>query len=429
MKSIGLWIGVSLVALVGSLNAVWSGPDSDSCDVVNVAEYGARGDGTHDDTQAFHAAVEAAAQQRKNIYVPIGTYSVSETIVLDKMSMNGPTVSAWVGDENVHMPSIIPRHQDGPAFRMLASSALEGIDIHYEGVGPDAGEGPAAIRISGTGAYIRNLRIRQAWDGITTDGENNGRLNIENVFMAGIRNVGVHVSRTFDVPRLNNVEVWNNHFIVLDNRIDGGRALKKGIGFHFTQNNDLLRMTDCFVFNMNRAFVFEQIETLSGDGEVVRSGGTWGVMNGCAADACNSGVEIAGDHRMSIDGGFFWCHGTGLYVHGKEAAVRFSDCEVKSNGAPAIRVAECGHTLVTGCSIISPMQEHKVPIADLSGGNIILNNNYAFSTADGLVIGEGVRSLHVMGNTLEIQGRPFVLSEKAPGKRIFIKDNVEVRQD
>ncbi|HNT36097.1 MAG TPA: glycosyl hydrolase family 28-related protein, partial [bacterium] len=100
-----------------------------AADCISVRDCGAIGDGVHDDTDAFLKAVELARREQKNVYVPIGTYATSKTIVLDKVAMNGPQVSAWVGDESVHMPSIVPTHRDGPAFQMLDSSALDGIDI------------------------------------------------------------------------------------------------------------------------------------------------------------------------------------------------------------------------------------------------------------------------------------------------------------
>lgn len=49
-------------------------------DVVNVKDFGARGDGVHDDTSAFEAAVATG----RIVYIPTGSYSVSDTNVLLK---------------------------------------------------------------------------------------------------------------------------------------------------------------------------------------------------------------------------------------------------------------------------------------------------------------------------------------------------------
>ena len=54
--------------------------------VINVKDYGAKGDGINDDTQAFKKALERdeIASKGKIIYVPNGTYIVSETIYWPK---------------------------------------------------------------------------------------------------------------------------------------------------------------------------------------------------------------------------------------------------------------------------------------------------------------------------------------------------------
>ena len=47
--------------------------------VFNVKDYGARGDGTTDDTSAFQAAITASAG---TVYVPSGTYKITDTLVM-----------------------------------------------------------------------------------------------------------------------------------------------------------------------------------------------------------------------------------------------------------------------------------------------------------------------------------------------------------
>ena len=60
--------------------------------------------------------------------------------------------------------------------------------------------------------------------------------------------VGVRVTGTRDVPRLCNVEVWNQ------GALSENRGLRKDIGF-LLGKNDLIRLTDCFVFGMQTGFV------------------------------------------------------------------------------------------------------------------------------------------------------------------------------
>lgn len=85
-------------------------------DVVNVRDYGAKGDGTTDDTEAFQNAISA----RKRVYVPEGVYCISKTLELQNGSrffgagiytphsasniklpeyVKGATIVRWVGED------------------------------------------------------------------------------------------------------------------------------------------------------------------------------------------------------------------------------------------------------------------------------------------------------------------------------------------
>lgn len=386
-----------------------------AADYVNVRDCGAVGDGVHDDTEAFLKAVQKAREEQKNVYVPIGEYITSQTIVLDKVAMHGPQVSAWVGDEDVHMPSVLPTHLDAPAFQMLDSAALDGIDITYAAYPEDATGGPAAIMLSASGIYLRNLRIREAWDGIASDWiHNNGRLNIDNVFMVSIQNIGVFVTSTLDVPRLNNIEIWNARIT--------GRPLNQGIGFKFV-HNDMIRLTDCFVFSMRTGFLFEQKQYKSGT--VDFHGMTWSVMNGCSVDACQYGVEVVGAHDISISGGLFWTHWGAMILRGGGSMVRVSGSELKANGGPALRVEDCGHITLTGNSLFRPLEGYDTPAVVLEGGNTVMSGNYLLSCDTGIAISPGVKSCVITGNTLEARNKAIVLDESVPQDRLVIEANLE----
>lgn len=85
-------------------------------DVVNVKDFGAVGDGVHDDTEAFQNAISA----RKRVYVPEGIYCISKTLELQNGSrfygaghytphsasniklpeyVKGATVVRWIGED------------------------------------------------------------------------------------------------------------------------------------------------------------------------------------------------------------------------------------------------------------------------------------------------------------------------------------------
>lgn len=353
---------------------------------VNVRALGAKGDGVTDDTEAFQEALRQAEAGGGPVLAPPGIYRINATLSLTDTAVVGLPHAAFPAD-TAALPSIVPDHRDGPAFELRAGGALLGVDITYQWADePEAG--PPAVRISGIGAYVANCRIRYAWDGIVSDGVSNvGRTNIENVFMAAVRNCGVRLTGTWDVPRLANVEVWNAGPVP--------RALEHGTGFHLGKN-DLLRMTDCFAFAYQRGFLFE--DTIEG---AAIEGGTWATMNGCATDYCGIGLDVRGEHTLSIAGGSFWDHAQGLLVDGDTARIRLSGSEVKSNGAPPVEVRAAGHVVVTGCSLLRAMPEHPGPAVVLNGGRGIIASNQIEAQGTGIELGKDCQAASLTGNLIE----------------------------
>ncbi len=407
MKLIHMGVVLALLAIVPG----YAFDQSGACgQMISVRETGAQGDGATDDTEAFIKALERSKTSRIPVYVPRGKYKISKTIVIAKTTLTGPANGAWPADVDA-LPSIIPSHRNAPAFRLLEGGSICGLDIvYYWDAEPTTG--PAALVLSGIGALVRDMRIRYAWDGIMADGKNNiGRTNLENIFMVSIKNVGVRMTGTWDVPRLNNIEVWNA------GAQDANRGLTHGIGF-LLGKNDLIRLTDCFVFGMHYGFLLEsKIEGCEIQGD------TWGVMNGCATDFCGVGIELRGNHTLSVSGGSFWDHSSSLVVDKGKSRVRISGCELISNGSPTILIKECDHAVITGCSLLRPMETFTHPAVLLQGGNTVLGSNHIESFGSCIQIEEGVLSAVIQGNTLNSHGRKPVRDTSGGKSKILIKNN------
>ena len=377
--------------------------------MINVRNLGARGDGVADDTAAFKKAAELGKTNKMQVFVPRGKYRISQTIAIEETGITGPPSCAWPADVDT-LPSILPVHTNGPAFHLLAGGSIQGLDITYSWRDQPT-KGPAAILISGIGTTVRDTRIRYAWDGIIADGKSNiGRTNLENIFMVTIQNVGVRMTGTWDVPRLHNIEVWNA------GAQEPNRGMTKGIGFHLGKN-DLIRMTDCFVFGMQYGFLAEsKIEGCEIKGD------TWGVMNGCATDFCGIGIGIRGNHTLSVSGGSFWDHAMSLVVGEGKSRVRISGSEMQSNGAPTILVKDCDHVVITGCSLLRPMESFADPAALLQGGRTVLGSNHIESFGSGVQLEEGVISAVIEGNTIRTHGREAIRNT-SKCKSVLIKNN------
>jgi hypothetical protein len=83
---------IGWVCIVGGTPGTWQ-PFGDIGSVVNVKTFGAKGDGTTDDTAAFQAAAAASnqiASINRVFYIPYGTYVINDTIVLgDNCTIRG----------------------------------------------------------------------------------------------------------------------------------------------------------------------------------------------------------------------------------------------------------------------------------------------------------------------------------------------------
>jgi hypothetical protein len=78
------------VASLGGRTAQASTPASHAPSI-DVRELGAQGDGKADDTPAFEKAIEAARSAGLAVFVPRGVYRLTRTLVVENISLSGPT--------------------------------------------------------------------------------------------------------------------------------------------------------------------------------------------------------------------------------------------------------------------------------------------------------------------------------------------------
>ncbi len=213
--------------------------------VINVREYGAKGDGVTDDTQAFKKAIarDEIANRRKIIYIPNGTYIVSDTIQWPKgfhsghyykrttllgESREGTIIklkdNASIFSEGKGKPIIDTKHNRANGFR----NRVENLTINTGAGNRDAigvkfnsnngggifnvsiisGDGQGSHGLDLTGAelgplLIKNVSVTGFDKGIIVGGGKTNSVHMENITLKEQNKLGIdHVMQVLTIRNL-----------------------------------------------------------------------------------------------------------------------------------------------------------------------------------------------------------------------------------
>jgi len=138
-------------------------------DVVSVKDFGAVGDGVTDDTAAIQAALNAAAESNKRLFVPSGSYLCNSSLACDNASanFNGIIIEGEGCGLNNSGSEIVFSSTSGVRWLFSAASAasafLDRVVIR-----------DLALRISGSSPSGSLIRLRRVFE-----------LKMENVYLRG----------------------------------------------------------------------------------------------------------------------------------------------------------------------------------------------------------------------------------------------------
>ncbi len=196
--------------------------------VNNVRDFDAKGDGVTDDTKAFQRALTAAAKTGGTVYVPEGTYYISEQLrIPDAVVLCGDWVSpeeAPVGSRGTIIVTDYKSRTFQPQYGFImlgSSSGLRNVVIYHKNQSLDKPERMAPTIWSGTQSQpsIENVTLVNSYTGVSF-----GEGKDANCSLAGMVNVyitalsrGVVINNSYDVSRLENVHIspayWANNAI------------------------------------------------------------------------------------------------------------------------------------------------------------------------------------------------------------------------
>jgi Pectate lyase superfamily protein len=351
---------------------------------LDVADFGAKGDGNTDNTAAFQRALDTAAKRHVSVFAGSGNYRF-----LGKLSIpEGVTLKgSWesVPSHNGIRDSGLPKPTDGGttflveggtgsedgAFLTLNTNAtLKGVVFYYPNQDPKAVPKPYpwTIAMRGKNPAVLDVELLNSYNGI--DASANERHLIRNVSGQPLRR-GVFVDGVYDIGRIENVHFnpwWSIDPAVLDWQRTNGEA------FIFSRT-DWEYVLNTFAFGYGVGYRFNH----SKDGECN------GNLLGIGADDCNVAVKV----DQSAAFGLLITNGEFTSFHGKN---------------PTQVVVAPGNTGVvrfSNCAFWGPCDR----IADISGSGTVGFSDCTFVQWDGRH--QGLEAIRANGGSLLIRGCDF----------------------
>ena len=328
--------------------------------MLNVRDFGAKGDGQTDDTSAFQKTMDAAAKAGGGtVMAPRGAYffaghlNVPATVTLSGIWQSVPAHTG-LRDRGLPKPTddgttlLVTEgagSEAGPAFLTLnTNSTLKGVVLYYPKQKQDdvPSPYPYTIAMRGKNPAVLDVEMLNPYSGI--DASRNERHLIRNVQGQPLRR-GIFVDAIYDIGRIENVHFnpwWSNAPKLMAWQMANGEAF-------ILARSDWQYMLNTFCFGYNVGYKF--IES--------RAGSCNGNFLGLGADDCWRAVVVEQSAPFGLlitNGEFVSFHGPDPtmvdVVKGHTGSVRFVNCAFWGPCQQIAKIAGHGTVGFSDCTFV-----------------------------------------------------------------------------
>jgi hypothetical protein len=356
----------------------------------SVQAFGAKADGTTDNTAAIQKALDEAAQAGGKVLLPPGRYVVSGSLRIPPgVTLQGTTDSP-VWSEPLKGSVILATggrdHEDAQAlFELGHSAAVRGITVWYPEQQPsEIHPYPWTFHLEGHDNTVENVTLINSYNGIRIGPGNNVRHRIRSVVGCVLRR-GIFVDFCTDIGRIENVQFhchWWSAKAVGGDWKPVHEFMWKNLEAFIFGRTDWEYVNNTFVYPVNIGYRF--IATTNGAAN--------GQFSGIGADEAQVCVKVDAIQPMGllISNGQFVC------MHG----------EVR---VPLLVERTCrGSVRLVNCAFWGPNRQC---VVSHSSSFVSLSDCYLSST--GRAKNPGISLIEADGGKLQVRGCSFGSDEPA----------------
>jgi hypothetical protein len=391
-----------------------SAPAQDQGGIRNVRDHGAKGDGQTDDTAAFQAALDAAAQAGGGtVRAPRGAYYFAGHLRVPRgVTLAGvwESVPAHNGlrdrgqpkptdDGTTFLVTEGAGSEDGPPFITLeTNSTLKGVVLYY----PQQNENdvpkpyPWAIAMRGKNPAVLDVEMLNPFNGI--DATRNERHLVRNVHGQPLRR-GILIDAIYDIGRVENVHFnpwWSNRPKLFDWQLQNGEAFILG-------RSDWQYVLNTFCFGYKVGYKFIRTKTGECNGNFL----------GLGADACCTAVLV----EQSAPYGLLITNGQFVAFKGPDptmievaptntGSVRFSNCAFWGPCRQIARLAGKGTVGFSDCTFTQwDSAKEGRPAIEATSGTLLVRGCEFRQDKPQVELGRDVQRAVITGNVFRGQAQ------------------------